>query len=119
MDGELNYSGTDDLELTVVSILRALFRLREVAETLTGSSDGDKIRTEAGWSAFGKYGEISLDRHLPMSLDRKVFNQYVLLAVTYGCQTWSLTKALVKKLETSQRAVERKMLNAKLKDKSP
>ena len=35
--------------------------------------------------------------------------------MTYGCQTWSLTKALVKKLETSQRAIEREMLNVKLK----
>ena len=35
----------------------------------------------------------------------------------YGCQTWSLTKALVKKLETSQRAMKGKMLNVKLKDR--
>ena len=37
--------------------------------------------------------------------------------MTYVCQTWSLTKPLVKKLETSQRATERKMLNVKLKDR--
>ena len=37
--------------------------------------------------------------------------------MTYGCQTRSLTKALVKKLETSQRAMERRMLNVKLKDR--
>ena len=52
-----------------------------------------------------------------MSLKRKVFNQCVLPAMTYGCQTWSLTKALVKKLETSQRAMERRMLNVKLTDR--
>ena len=61
--------------------------------------------------------EIFLDRHLPMSLKRKIFNQCVLPAMTYGCQTWSLTKALAKKLETSQRAMERRMLNVKLKDR--
>ena len=33
------------------------------------------------------------------------------------CVRLSLTKALVKKLETSQRAMEQRMLNAKLKDK--
>ena len=54
-------------------------------------------RIKAGLSVFGKYREISLDRYLPMSLKRKVFNQCVLPAMTYGCQTWSLTKALVKK----------------------
>ena len=74
------------------------------------------IRIKAGWNVFGKYRKISLDRHLPMNLKRKVFNQCVLPAMTYGCQTWSLTKVLiVKKLETSQRAMERKMLNVKLK----
>ena len=52
-----------------------------------------------------------------MSLKRKMFNQCFLPAMTYGCQTWSLTKALVKKLETSQWAMKRKMLNVKLKDK--
>ena len=75
------------------------------------------IRIKAGWSVFGKYREIFLDRHIPMSLERKVFNQCVLPAMTYGCQTWSLTKALVKKLETSQRAMERRMLNVKLEDR--
>ena len=74
------------------------------------------IRIKAEWSVFGKYREIFLNRHLPMSLKRKVFNQCVLPAMTYGCQTWSLTKALVKKLETSQRAMERRMFNVKLKD---
>ena len=75
------------------------------------------IRIKAGWSVFGKYREIFLDRRLPMSLKRKVFNQCVLPAITYGCQTWSLTKALAKKLETSQLAMERRMLNVKLEDR--
>ena len=75
------------------------------------------IRIKAGWSVFGKYRETFLDRHLPMSLKRKVFNQCALPAMTYGCQTWSLTKTLVKKPETSQRAMERKMLHVKLKDR--
>ena len=51
------------------------------------------IRIKAGWDVIGKFREIFLDRHLPMSLKRKVFNQCVLPAMTHGCQTWSLTKA--------------------------
>ena len=43
------------------------------------------IRIKAGWSVLGKYREIFLDRHLVMSLKRKVSNQCVLPAVTYGC----------------------------------
>ena len=41
------------------------------------------IRIKAGWSVFGKYREIFLDRHLPISLKRKVFNQCVLPAITW------------------------------------
>ena len=52
-----------------------------------------------------------------MSLKRKVFKQCVLPAIAYGCQTWSLTKALLKKFETGQLAMERKMLNVKLNDR--
>ena len=75
------------------------------------------IRIKAGWSVFGNCRDIFLDRHLPISLKRKVFNHCVLPAMAYGCQTWSFTKALVKKLETSQQATERTMLHAKLKDR--
>ena len=60
------------------------------------------VRIKSGWSVAGMNREIFLNRHLPMSLERKVFNQCVLSALTFGCQTWSLTKALVKKLETNR-----------------
>ena len=75
------------------------------------------IRIKAGWSAFGKYREIFLDRHLLMRLKGKVSNQCVLPAMTFGCQTWSLTKALVKKLEKKPTSMEKKMLNVKIKDR--
>ena len=58
-----------------------------------------------------------LNRHLPINLEGKVFNYCVLPAMTYGCQTRSLTKAFVKKLETSLRTTERQLLTVKLKDR--
>ena len=39
--------------------------------------------------------------------------------MTHGCQTLSLNKQLTNKLRTVQRAMERKMLDLKLKDKMP
>ena len=39
--------------------------------------------------------------------------------MTYGCQTWSLTKELSSKLQTTQRSMKRKMLNIRLQDKLP
>ncbi|GFO21723.1 endonuclease-reverse transcriptase [Plakobranchus ocellatus] len=37
--------------------------------------------------------------------------------MTYGCQTWTPNKQLCHKLQTVQRAMERKILNIKLKDR--
>ena len=82
-----------------------------------GAKQEVSIRLKAGWSVFGKYRENFRDRHLLVSLKRKVLNQCVLPAMTYVCQTWSHTKTLVKKLEISQRPMERKMLNVQLKDR--
>ncbi|GFN88089.1 endonuclease-reverse transcriptase [Plakobranchus ocellatus] len=39
--------------------------------------------------------------------------------ITYVCQTWTLNKQLCHKLQTAQRAMERKMLSIKLKDRIP
>ncbi|GFR62686.1 LMBR1 domain-containing protein 2 [Elysia marginata] len=39
--------------------------------------------------------------------------------MTYGCQTWSLTKIIGNKLKVAQRAMERKILGIKIKDKIP
>ena len=72
-------------------------------------------RIKTGWRVLGKYREIFLDRNLPMWLKRKVFHQCVLPTMTYGWQTWSLSKALVKKLEICKRVMKRKMVNVKLK----
>ena len=76
-------------------------------------------RVRAGWSCFGRNREIFQDDKMPMCLKRQVYDQCVLPTMTYGCQTWSLTKALANKLRVAQRAMERKMLGIKIKDKIP
>ena len=76
-------------------------------------------RIKMGWSVFYKYREIFLDKDLPMSLKRKVYNQCVIPTLSYGAQTWSLTKEIVNKISICQRAMERKMLGIKLQDKIP
>ena len=77
------------------------------------------IRIRNAWFAFGKYRDIFQDKDLPMTLKKRVFNQSILPIMTYGCQTWSLTKELSSKLQTTQRSMERKMLNIRLQDKVP
>ena len=77
-------------------------------------------RIRAAWSCFGKKKkEILQDKQLPISLKKQVMDQCILPTMTYGCQIWSLNKQMTNKLRTAQRAIERKMLDLKLKDKIP
>ncbi|GFN99552.1 endonuclease-reverse transcriptase [Plakobranchus ocellatus] len=74
-------------------------------------------RIRAGWSCFGRNRELFLDDKMPISLKRQVYDQCVLPTGTYGCQTWSLTKATTQKLRVAQIAMERKILGIKLADR--
>ena len=77
------------------------------------------IRIKSGWGLFGRYKEILCDKQLPISLKKRMFDLCVLPTITYGCQTWSTTKQINKKLATTQRAMERRMLGIKLQDRIP
>ena len=63
--------------------------------------------------------EILQDKQLSISLKKQVMDQCILPTMTYCCQTWSLNKQMTNKLRTTQRAMERNMLDLKLKDKIP
>ena len=52
-----------------------------------------------------------------MCLKRKVYNGCILPAMTYGCETWKLTKSSENKLRIAQRAMERAMLGVTLRDR--
>ncbi len=68
-------------------------------------------------TAFGKYGDI-MNSTLPLSLKRKVYNQCILPVLTYGSETWHLTKKeQERKLRSTQRGMERKMLCITWKDR--
>ncbi len=61
--------------------------------------------------------EILCNKNIPMSLRRKVYNQCVLPTMTYGSETWSITKYSETKLQSTQRAMEWQMLKISLQDK--
>lgn len=52
-----------------------------------------------------------------LCLKRKRFNSCILTAMTYGCDTWSLTKKQQNQLAATQRKMERSMLNVTVRDK--
>ncbi len=69
-----------------------------------------------GWSAFGKQN-LAMNSNLPLSLKRKVYNHCILPVLTYGSETWRLTKELEMKLRSEQRGMERRMLGITWRDK--
>ena len=73
-------------------------------------------RIRIAWSTFGK-NSLILRSKLPICLKRKVFNQCVLPALTYGAETWTLTRRSMQRLQTTQRSMERCMLGITRKDK--
>ena len=74
-------------------------------------------RVRAAWSCFGKKTnkEILQDKQPSISLKKQVMDQCILPTMTYGCETWSLNIQTTNKLRTAQIAMERKMLDLKLK----
>ena len=76
-----------------------------------------KRRIALGWQAFGRASMLFKDRQVPIIHKRKIYNQCILPAVTYGAETWNLTKQLTLKLRTMQRAHERIMLGITWRDR--
>ena len=104
----------DNAKIEKVTSYKYLGQTTHLKET---TKEEITCRIRAGWSCFGRNREIFLDDKMPICLKRQVYDQCVLPTMTYGCQTWSITKALAQKLRVAQRAMERKMLQIKIKDK--
>lgn len=74
-------------------------------------------RIKGGWRCFNKYKELLTDKEIPLSLRRRIYDQCILTTMTYGAETWATTKEIEQKLRTTQRAMERRMLNLTLRDR--
>ena len=79
--------------------------------------DEINARIGSGWNSYRKHSIIIRDKKLPISLKRKVLDTCILPAMTYGSETWSLTKPQENKLMTTQGKMERIMLGITLRDK--
>ncbi len=72
-------------------------------------------RIGMGWSAFGKQSLV-MNSNLPLSLQRKVYNQCILPVLKCGSEAWRLTKELERKLRRAERGMERRMLGITWRD---
>lgn len=76
-----------------------------------------KRRIRAGRFAFTKYHSLLTNRKVPMPIKQRLFNGAILPALTYGCETWALTRGLQNELAVAQRRLERLMLGISIFDK--
>ena len=77
---------------------------------LTPGNEIDQ-RILTGWRRFGQYSTFLKDKRMAICLKKKIMDMVILPAMTYGAETWSLTKHQKDKLVVAQRSMERAMLN--------
>ena len=73
-------------------------------------------RIMAGWTAYAKHRYI-FKSNLAFFPKRQVYNSCVLPAMTYGADTWTLTKQAQNKHPAVQTKMERSMLNITYNDR--
>ena len=88
----------------------------------TVKQDGELLpeinkRIALGWAAFGKVENIMKSRKSSMKIKRRLFNECILPVMTYGSETWTLSKPIIEKLSVAQHKMERIMLGITLRDK--
>ena len=71
-------------------------------------------RKQAGWHAFSKLRDILTSKKISANTKAHVFNTHVTPAMTYACETWSLTGKEEHFLQVTQRKMERRMTNIRL-----
>lgn len=91
--------------------------LGQVISTKDQMTKEINLRIATGWKKYWALKEIMKSKELGMSTKRKIFNSCILPCLTYGCETWTLTKALREKLAVAQRGMERSMTGYKRQDK--
>ncbi len=99
---------------------RKCSRLRVLGTTLQpqGKEQDKEIqrRIMAGWAAYAKHRDI-FKSNLAICLKRQVYKSCVLPAMTYGAETWTLTKQAQNKLAAAQTKIETSIHNITYKDR--
>ena len=69
--------------------------------------------------AWGRYWSLKhiFKAKLPPKVKKKAMDTTVLPTLLYGCQNWALSKKIINKLQVFQRAMERSMLDIRLRDR--
>ena len=63
-------------------------------------------RRGLGWTTLGKLDSMIQNKRIPLRLKTKVHNECILPVITYGSETWSLSKTQLQKMVTTQCKME-------------
>ena len=74
-------------------------------------------RITSGWRRFGEYSHFLRNSKIPICLKRKIMDTAILPVMTYGAETWTLTKLQERKMAVAQRSMERSLPNITKRDK--
>ncbi|CAF4249111.1 unnamed protein product [Rotaria socialis] len=80
--------------------------------------DEIRRRRSAAWFSFKNIEEI-LKKTKNTTLRAHLFNSTILPVLNYGCEVWTMRESDKQKLQTTQRAIERRVLGIKLVQKIP
>ena len=70
-------------------------------------------RREAAWKSFWSLKHIYKNKMISNKTKVEILEACTIPVLTYGAQTWALTETQLNKLRTTQRAMERSILNVK------
>ena len=102
------------LEGTLLEKVEKYTYLGQITSMNSNKENEIKRRMFLGWQAFERASPIFKSK-MPMS-QKKIYDQCILPTITYGAETWNLTKRKMLKLRSAERAHERIMLNVTWKD---
>lgn len=91
--------------------------LGQVISPVDQTSREMETRIGNAWKRYWTFKEIMKNKEMSILIKRKLYNACVLPVLTYGCQTWALTKAHTRKLEVCQRSMERSMMSIRKSEK--
>ena len=90
--------------------------LGQIVSMNDGQAKENHARISASWRSFWALKHL-FKSEMSNYHKRKLMDWCVLPVLTYGAQTWSLTKAQEHQLAVAQRAMERSMLKIRLQDR--
>ena len=85
--------------------------LGQTISTKEGMEKEQKVRRAKAWKKFWTLSKMSIRSKI------KILESCVIPVLSYGAETWALTKMQVDKLQKTQRSMERNILGIKIRDR--